>query len=150
MTSDASNHSEEHGHNEHGPDGHHVMPLPLMFAIFGALIFFTALTVAIGQFSLGRWEILITMMIATTKATLVAVYFMHLRYDRPFNAMMFSFSLFFVALFLGIVLMDRSAYIDDLVPPPARVVTTAPTASGAPAETAAPAAQQPATDAAPE
>ena len=118
MTTDASNHSEEHGHDDHhGPDGHHVMSLPMMFGIFGALIFFTALTVAIGQFSLGRWEILITMMIATTKATLVALFFMHLLYDRPFNAMMFSFSLFFVALFLGIVLMDRGAYSEDLVPP---------------------------------
>lgn len=118
MTSEASNHSEEHGHDDHhGPDGHHVMSLPMMFGIFGALIFFTALTVAVGQFSLGRWEILITMMIATTKATLVALFFMHLLYDRPFNAMMFSFSLFFVALFLGIVLMDRGAYTEDLVPP---------------------------------
>lgn len=126
MTSDASSHSEEHGHDEHGPDGHHVMSLPMMFGIFGALIFFTALTVAVGQFSLGRWEILITMMIATTKATLVALFFMHLLYDRPFNAMMFSFSLFFVALFLGIVLMDRSAYSENLVPPEPRVMTAAP------------------------
>ncbi|MEP3482613.1 MAG: cytochrome C oxidase subunit IV family protein [Fuerstiella sp.] len=132
MTSDASNHSEEHGHDDHhGPDGHHVMSLPMMFGIFGALIFFTALTVAIGQFSLGRWEILITMMIATTKATLVALFFMHLLYDRPFNAMMFSFSLFFVALFLGIVLMDRGAYSEDLVPP-----VRAEAAPAAPAEPA--------------
>lgn len=112
MTSDASTHSHDHDH-----DGHHVMPLPILFGIFGALIFFTILTVAVGQFSLGKWEILITMMIATTKATLVAVFFMHLKYDRPFNAMIFSFSLFFVALFLGIVLMDVGSYKEDLVAP---------------------------------
>lgn len=132
MTSEASSPSEAHGHDGHGPDGHHVMPLPLMFGIFGALIFFTILTVAVGQFPLGRWEILITMMIATTKATLVAVFFMHLLHDRPFNAMIFSFSLFFVALFLGIVLMDRGQYDDDLVPPEPQTVTAAPAEAPAP------------------
>lgn len=132
MTSDASSHSEEHGHDEHSHDGHHVMPLPVLFGIFGALIFFTALTVAVGQFSLGRWEILITMMIATTKAILVAVFFMHLKYDRPFNAMIFSFSLFFVALFLGIVLMDVGAYKDDLIPPEPKVSAVVPAATVAP------------------
>lgn len=123
MTSESSSHHEDHGH--HGP---HVMPLSMLFTIFGALIFFTLLTVAVGQFSLGKWEILITMMIATTKAILVAVFFMHLKYDRPFNAMIFSFSLFFVALFLGIVLMDVGAYKENLVPPSAPAAAAVETA----------------------
>lgn len=114
MTSESSSHHEDHDHS-----GHHVMPLSMLFTIFGALIFLTLLTVTVGQFSLGKWEILITMMIATTKAILVAVFFMHLKYDRPFNAMIFSFSLFFVALFLGIVLMDVGAYKENLIPPAA-------------------------------
>lgn len=128
MTSESSSHHGDHDHS-----GPHVMPLPMLFGIFGALIFFTLLTVAVGQFSLGRWEILITMMIATTKAVLVAVFFMHLKYDRPFNAMIFSFSLFFVALFLGIVLMDVGSYKESLVPPPEPAAAAAEPAD-APAE----------------
>ena len=40
------------------------------------------------------------------KATLVAAYFMHLRYDKSFNGLVFISSLLFVALFLALTLMD--------------------------------------------
>ena len=46
--------------------------------------------------------------IATIKATLIAVYFMHLRYDKPFNTIVFVSSLLFVGLFLALTLMDLS------------------------------------------
>jgi cytochrome c oxidase subunit 4 len=108
-------HGDGHGHAAHGHV--HVMPLKLLFTIFAALIFFTIATVVISKFHLGAWEVPITMAIATTKAILVAVYFMHLRYDNPFNAMIFCFALFFVALFLGGTLIDVSAYQKDLIPP---------------------------------
>ena len=101
--------------SHHGPHVH-VMSLSMLFTIFAALIFFTIATVVISKFDLGPWEIPITMAIATTKAALVAVYFMHLRYDNPFHAMIFCFSLFFVGLFLGGTLMDVRAYQKDLIP----------------------------------
>lgn len=94
----------------------HVIPLSLLFSIFAALIVFTIATVVISKFHLGAWEVPIAMAIATTKAILVALYFMHLRYDNPFNAMIFCFSLFFVALFLGGTLIDVRAYQKDLIP----------------------------------
>ncbi|MFG0334305.1 MAG: cytochrome C oxidase subunit IV family protein [Maioricimonas sp. JB049] len=95
----------------------HVMPLKVLFTIFGALIFFTILTVAIALFDLGLYEIIVTMLIATVKASLVAVYFMHLRYDNPFHATIFIFSLLFVALFLGFTLADVGQYQPDLIHP---------------------------------
>ncbi|HEY0982132.1 cytochrome C oxidase subunit IV family protein [Schlesneria sp.] len=122
-------HSESHSvanpmtphHTEVGHHGHqglhvHVMPLSMLFTIFGALIFFTIATVVISKFHLGAWEVPITMAIATTKAALVAVYFMHLRYDNPFHAIVFCFSLLFVALFLGGTLIDVREYQPDLIP----------------------------------
>lgn len=93
------------------------MPLSVLLTIFTALIVFTIATVVISKFHLGAWEVPIALGIATTKAILVAVYFMHLRYDNPFNAMIFCFSLFFVALFLGGILIDVRAYQKDLIPP---------------------------------
>ena len=56
------------------------------------------------------------MAIATVKATLVALYFMHLRYDRPFNAVVFVSALVFVTLFVGIALIDTAAYQPELIP----------------------------------
>lgn len=114
---EAAHHSESaHHHGAHHGPHVHVMPLSMLFTIFSALIFFTIATVVISKFHLGAWEVPITMAIATTKATLVAVYFMHLRYDSPFHAMIFCFSLFFVALFLGGTLTDVRAYQKDLIP----------------------------------
>lgn len=107
----ATDHNDEH----HGLS--HVMPLKLLFSIFAALIVLTVLTVFVSQTDLGSWEIVITMLIATTKASLVAIYFMHLRYDNPFNAMVVVFSLLFVALFIGFTLIDVQRYQPDLIQP---------------------------------
>jgi cytochrome c oxidase subunit 4 len=52
--------------------------------------------------------------IATLKATLVALYFMHLRYERPFNAVVLVCALLFVMLFCSLVLMDTRAYQPDI------------------------------------
>ena len=48
--------------------------------------------------------------IATVKASLVALYFMHLRYDHPFNGLVLVAGLGFLALFIGIVLLDSTQY----------------------------------------
>lgn len=113
-----SDHSASDAHSDtHGGAHVHVMPLKMLWMIFGALIFLTILTVTLANFELGKSEIVITMLIATIKASLVAVFFMHLRYDSPFNAMIFVFSLVFVALFLGFTLVDVQQYQADLIPP---------------------------------
>ncbi len=102
------NHSDSH----HGLS--HVMSIPMMLSTFAALIFFTLLTVWSAQFDLGRIDIAVVMLIATVKASLVAVYFMHLRYDKPFNVLCFLFSLCFMALFITITLIDSTAYQADI------------------------------------
>ncbi|MEM9355305.1 MAG: cytochrome C oxidase subunit IV family protein [Pseudomonadota bacterium] len=84
----------------------HVMPLSVLFGIFAALVLLTILTVIAAQFSFGAWEVWVSLGIATIKAALVAIYFMHLRYDRPFNAVVFLSAIVFVALFLALTLMD--------------------------------------------
>ena len=46
--------------------------------------------------------------VASITATPIAVYFLHLRYDKPFNRNVFVSSLLFVGLFLALTLMDLS------------------------------------------
>ena len=67
-------------------------------------------TVAVTGVDLGSFNLWIAMAIATVKATLVLLYFMHLRYDRPINAIVFVTALLFVALFVSIALLDTRAY----------------------------------------
>ncbi len=86
----------------------HVMSPKLLISVFAALVFLTFVTVAAAQVSFGAWEVWVSLGIASIKAAMVALYFMHLRYDKPFNGIVFISSLVFVALFLALTLMDLS------------------------------------------
>jgi cytochrome c oxidase subunit 4 len=52
--------------------------------------------------------------IATLKATLVALFFMHMWWDKGFNVLVFLSSFLFVSLFIGLTLMDSSHYQRDI------------------------------------
>jgi cytochrome c oxidase subunit 4 len=102
-----------------GPEGSahvHVMPVRVLLAVWAALMVLTVVTVAVTWVDLGNFNLWIAMAIATVKATLVVLYFMHMRYDRPFNAVVFVSALAFVALFIGIALIDTGAYQPELIP----------------------------------
>ncbi|MCX7016649.1 MAG: cytochrome C oxidase subunit IV family protein [Candidatus Sumerlaeota bacterium] len=94
----------------------HVVPLRVLLAVWGALMVFTALTVAATEVDLGAFNLFIALGIATAKASLVLLYFMHLRYDKPFNAVVFICALLFVAIFISLVLVDTTQYQPELIP----------------------------------
>ncbi len=99
-------------HDEH--EIAHVMPLQVLFGVFAALMVLTFLTVAATWFDFGWFNLPVAMAIATVKATLVALYFMHLRYDAPFSGLAFLVALVFVAVFILIVLLDTVHYEADV------------------------------------
>lgn len=94
--------------NQTNSDEHlaHVTSPRTLVSVFAALVGLTLLTVAAAQISFGAWEVWVSLGIASVKAALVAIYFMHLRHDRPFNVIVFFSSLLFVVLFLALTLMD--------------------------------------------
>lgn len=123
----AHGHSEsahgEHGHGREGYDFAHPMPVPMLLAVFGALVFLTIVTVAQASFDLGSFDIAVVMGIATLKACLVAFFFMHLAWDKPFNVILFLGSFVFVALFMIFTMSDSNLtsdsfepVVDDVVP----------------------------------
>ena len=87
----------------------HVVPLWLLTAVFGALLLLTCLTVAVAHVDLGNLNLYLALAIAAVKASLVVLFFMHLFWDRPFNAMIFIGCLLFVSLFIGVTLTDSRA-----------------------------------------
>ncbi len=89
---------------------HHGPSLPLLAGVLVALLILTWVTVAATWFQLGTLNLWIAMAIATLKGTLVALYFMHLRYEKPFNAIILISALAFVLLFIGITLQDTVHY----------------------------------------
>ncbi len=88
----------------------HVMPAKTLLIIFALLMFFTVVTVAVTLVPFGPYALLVALVIAVIKAALVALYFMHLRYDNPFNSVVFVGCLIFVGLFLAFSLTDSTAY----------------------------------------
>ena len=101
--------------------------------ILAALLGLTAVTVAAAGIDFGSSSInvVIALAIATVKASLVALYFMYLRHDKPINAVIFCSSLFFLALFLGFCLVDSETR-DHIVPANAKVPAVGAPAAAAP------------------
>jgi len=94
----------------------HVTSVRLLIGIWIALMIGTWLTVTATHVDLGAFNIWIGLAIATVKAVLVALYYMHLRWDKPFNAVIFLGAFLFLGLFIGITMMDTSHYQVDLIP----------------------------------
>lgn len=86
--------------------GHHIGSVQTYLAVFGSLLLFTALTYAVSFADLGAYALPIAMLVAFVKASLVATFFMHLKYDERFNVLIFVSSLFFVGVFFGFTLLD--------------------------------------------
>jgi cytochrome c oxidase subunit IV len=94
----------------------HVVPWRLLAGVWATLVVLTVVTVGITWVDLGRLNLVAAMAIATVKASLVLLYFMHLRWDRPFNAVIFVATLCFAALFITLALLDTTTYQPDLIP----------------------------------
>ena len=54
----------------------------------------------------GAMNVVVALTIATIKATLVALFFMHLLHDKPVNALIASAGFLFLGLFLMFTLLD--------------------------------------------
>jgi cytochrome c oxidase subunit 4 len=60
---------------------HHIVPLRIYYAVFGALLVLTAVTVYVAFLDLGPLNTLVAVTIAVVKALLVLLFFMHVRYS---------------------------------------------------------------------
>jgi cytochrome c oxidase subunit IV len=100
-----AHHEDEH----HGLA--HTADIKVLVATGGTLLLLTLLTVAATKIDFGaNINLAIAMVIAVTKATLVILFFMHLRYDRLFHSVIFCSALLAASLFVGFTLMDTGQY----------------------------------------
>ena len=89
----------------------------MLLGVFGLLCLLTAITVGISYIPLGPANIWVALFVAVVKGGLVVMYFMHLRWDSPFNGMILVAAMFFVALFIGIAMLDSKEYQPNLEKP---------------------------------
>jgi cytochrome c oxidase subunit 4 len=110
--------SNEHHDDEHGIS--HVASRKVLLGTWISLMVLTLLTVLATKVDLGASpNLLIAMVIATVKASLVCLFFMHLRYDKLMHTVAFLGALLFALLFVSFALMDTSEYHDSIQPDPA-------------------------------
>jgi cytochrome c oxidase subunit IV len=86
--------------------GGHVAPLSLYFAIFVALLVGTAATTAIAFVDLGPFNNVVAIGIAAVKATLVILFFMHMRWSPRMVPIVFVSGLFWLVILLTLTLAD--------------------------------------------
>ena len=88
------------------------------YVVWLLLLVFTAITVVVGRVHLpGHWAILVALFIAVTKASLVALFFMHLWDHGGANRLVLVTSIFFVGLLLGGVVLDNASRFPLTNPP---------------------------------
>jgi len=92
----------------------HVMPPSVLLSTAAALMALTVLTVATSRIDLGEWNVVLALGIATTKAALVALFFMHLKYENRFQLVVLLSAALFAALFVAFVMFDTTQYQPDI------------------------------------
>jgi cytochrome c oxidase subunit 4 len=91
------------GDQAHGEDGEHSHGVGRYIAVWLALLGFTFLTVFTGHKDLGAINLPLALTIATVKATLVILFFMHMIETPTANRIVFGVSLVFVlVLIIGV------------------------------------------------
>src|SRR5687768_6897671 len=92
-------------HKDHG--SHHYTPKRLYLIVFAWLIGLLLLTVGAAFINLGHWGgILVAYLIASVKAALIIMYFMHVKYSNKLTWVFATASFLWLAIFLGALMSD--------------------------------------------
>jgi len=84
----------------------HIVSPKVYIGIFLSLMVLTAATVAAAYVNLGPFNIVIALAIASVKATLVVLYFMHARYSPKRTHLVIIAAVFWLAVMLALTLSD--------------------------------------------
>jgi cytochrome c oxidase subunit IV len=89
------------------PLSHHVVPVSTYLMVFGALLVLTGTTVFVAFHHLGDpWNDVVAMAIAITKATLVVLFFMHVKYSSAMVRLCVIAAVLFLLTLFGITGSD--------------------------------------------
>ena len=84
----------------------HIVSRTLYYRIFAVLLILTLLTVGMAYLDLGALNTVIALTIATVKALLVVLFFMHVRYSNRLTWVVVSAGVFWLLLLLVFTLSD--------------------------------------------
>lgn len=91
---------------EHFSPESHVTPVSLYVGIWATLMVCTGLTVFAASVDLGIFNIVVALLIATFKGTLVVLFFMHLKYSTKLTMVTVIAALFWLFIMFSLTLTD--------------------------------------------
>ena len=95
MSSDKSGHSE------------HILPSSMYWGIWLLLIVMTVVTAFIANVDLGRFNTVVALVIATFKASVVVLFFMHVKYtSEKLTKVVIISAIFFLVILLSLSMAD--------------------------------------------
>jgi cytochrome c oxidase subunit 4 len=92
----------EHSHSEE----HHATSYTSYFVVWVILMILTAVTVYVSYLDFGTFNIVIAMVVASIKATAVALFFMHLKFEDKITWLFAIFPLGLLFLLIGMTILD--------------------------------------------
>ena len=92
--------------NQAASAGPHILPLRIYLGVAGALLVLTAITIFAAQADFGSWNLVVALLIAAAKAILVALFFMHLKYDNRIYSVIFVGAILFLGIFITFTMFD--------------------------------------------
>ena len=96
-----------HGHaSGHGEDEHHIVSWRIYLAIVAALLVGTGITAAVSYVDLGIFNAVVALAIAVTKATLVVLFFMHVKYTTKLTKLTVASGIFTFFVLIAMTLCD--------------------------------------------
>ena len=95
--------------HDHGQAHGHISPISVYLAIFGALMIGTALTVFAAFIDLGVFNFTVALTIALVKATLVVLFFMHVKYSSHLTKLTVLVGIFFLIILLTLTMVDYAS-----------------------------------------
>jgi cytochrome c oxidase subunit 4 len=84
----------------------HIVSKTIYFFIFFALMVLTVATYLVALVDLGRMNVVVALAIAVTKAVLVVLFFMHVRYSTRLTKIVVIAGFFWLALLIVLTLSD--------------------------------------------
>jgi cytochrome c oxidase subunit 4 len=84
----------------------HVVPVKTYFLVFSTLLALTALTTGVAYVDLGQWNTIAALIIASCKATMVLLFFMHLRWSPRLMRVVVLSSLLWLAILISLTTTD--------------------------------------------
>lgn len=95
------------GHGGHHGELGHVVPFKTYVTVLSVLIFLTIVTVWVSQYDFGVMNMVVAMGVASIKALLVALFFMHLKYEHPLTWLYAAFPMLLLGLLIGMLFIDN-------------------------------------------